>query len=121
MWYIDYISSGWTSYPSISVWSSLGASVLIGFSNLCIYLSCYQYVIESYEIYAASALGSVTVIRYIASGIMVVVAIPMCENLGVHWAMTVIGVLSALLIPVPFVFYRCGKGLRCKSKTAKGT
>jgi multidrug resistance protein len=67
---------GWTTYPEISYWSPLVASVLFGYGILCIFISTYQYIIDSYEVYAASALASLTLIRYVAAGGMVVVGIP---------------------------------------------
>jgi multidrug resistance protein len=67
---------GWTAYSSISYWSALVASVFFGFGILCIFISTYQYIIDSYEMYAASALAALSVIRYVASGAMAEVAIP---------------------------------------------
>jgi multidrug resistance protein len=67
---------GWTTYPSISYWSPLLSSVLFGYGILTIFISTYQYIIDSYEMYAASALASITLIRYIAAGGMVEVGIP---------------------------------------------
>ncbi|KAF4630804.1 hypothetical protein G7Y89_g7333 [Cudoniella acicularis] len=66
---------GWTNYSSISYWSNLISSVLFGYGILCIFISTYQYIIDSYEMYAASALASLTLIRYIAAGGMTVVGI----------------------------------------------
>ena len=62
---------GWTAYPWISFWSPLAASVLFGYGILCVFISSYQYIIDSYETYSASALASVTLIRYVAAGGMV--------------------------------------------------
>lgn len=67
---------GWTNYPSISYWSGLIASVVFGYGILCIFISSYQYIIDSYEMYAASALASLTLIRYVAAGGMVEAGIP---------------------------------------------
>jgi multidrug resistance protein len=67
---------GWTNYPSISYWSGLVSSVVFGYGILCIFISSYQYIIDSYEMYAASALASLTLIRYVAAGGMVEVGIP---------------------------------------------
>lgn len=128
----------WTSRPDISIWSPLGASVLFGYGILCIFItryvhwvshlhddhkltniSCsYQYIIDSYEIYAASALASVTMIRYVASGGMVIVATPFYKNLGVPYTLTIMACLSALMTPLPFVFYKYGPWIRSKSKHA---
>ncbi|KAL1877317.1 hypothetical protein VTK73DRAFT_8770 [Phialemonium thermophilum] len=110
---------GWTSYPSISYWSSLVASVAFGFSVQGIFISTYGYLIDTYEVYAASALVSATFFRYMAAGVMVVVSIPMYDNLGVHWSLTLLGCLSLLMTPVPYIFYRYGHQIRKRSKTAK--
>lgn len=66
----------WTNYSRVLPWSDLVASVVFGFGIICIFISSYQYIIDSYEIYAASALVGLTLLRYNASGIMVVVGIP---------------------------------------------
>ncbi|CAI7637455.1 unnamed protein product [Penicillium viridicatum] len=103
---------GWTSYPSVSYWSPLIASVAFGFSVQGIFISTYQYLIDTYELFAASALVSATFFRYIAAGAMVIVSIPMYRNLGVHWSLTLLGCISAVMTPVPFVFYRYGHLIR---------
>jgi multidrug resistance protein len=109
---------GWTAQASISVWSPLIASALFGFGILCIFISCYQYIIDSYEIYAASALASVTMVRYIVSGVMVEVSIPFYRNMGVAHTLTILGSLSTLLFPIPYALYRYGPLVRKKSKYA---
>ena len=109
---------GWTARPDISYWSPLAASVLFGYGILCVFISSYQYIIDSYEMYAASALASVTLIRYVDAGGMVEVAIPMYTNLGVHWTLTLLGAISALMVPVPYLFYAFGAKLRSKSRYA---
>ena len=63
-------------------------TVAFGFSVEGIFISTYQYLIDTNELYAASALVSATFFRYIAAGAMVIVPIPMYSNLGVHWSLT---------------------------------
>ncbi|KAK5015917.1 hypothetical protein LTR60_002654 [Cryomyces antarcticus] len=109
---------GWTSYPSISIWSPLAASALFGYGILCIFISSYQYVIDSYESFAASALVAVTLIRYIAAGGMAVVGIPFYKNMGVQYTLTIMACISALLVPLPYVFYKYGHQIRRHSKYA---
>ena len=82
------------------------------------FITCYQYIIDSYETYAASALASITLIRYVASGGMVVVAIPFYENLGVAYTLTIMACISALLAPLPYIFFKYGPWIRSKSKYA---
>ncbi|CAN9190247.1 unnamed protein product [Alternaria alternata] len=109
---------GWTDYASISIWSPLAASLLVGFSNICIFMSAYMYIIDSYEAYAASALTFVALVRYVAAGGMTVVGIPMYRNLGTHWTLTLLGIISVLALPIPYVLYRFGPSLRKRSKWA---
>ena len=115
---ISMLWMGWTAYPHISYWSPLSASVLFGYGIFCVFLSSYQYIIDSYESYSASALAGVTLIRYVAAGGMVEAAIPFYRNLSVHWALTILGCLSALLVPIPYLFYLYGTKIRGKSKYA---
>lgn len=72
------------------------------------FITCYQYIIDSYEQFAASALASITLIRYVAAGSMTIVGIPFYKNLGVQYTLTIMACLSALLVPVPYVFYKYG-------------
>ncbi|KAI4840583.1 MFS general substrate transporter, partial [Aureobasidium sp. EXF-8845] len=109
---------GWTSSPDISIWSPLGASVLFGFGILCIFISSYQYIIDAYEIYAASALASITLIRYVAAGAMTVVGVPFYQNLGVHYTCTILACISAAMVPIPYLFYFYGHKIRARSKYA---
>jgi hypothetical protein len=81
-------------------------------------MSAYMYVIDSYLHYAASALTFVALVRYLAAGGMTVVGIPMYKNLGVHWALTVLGVISVIATPIPYVLYIWGPNLRKRSKWA---
>ena len=111
---------GWTARPDVSVWSPVVSTVLFGFGTMGIFISCYQYVIDSYEIFAASALASVTVLRYVVSGGMVIAAIPMYRSLSVHWTLTLMGCLSALMVPVPCLLFKYGERIRGMSKFAVG-
>ncbi|KAJ5115967.1 hypothetical protein N7456_000315 [Penicillium angulare] len=109
---------GWTDYSSVSMWSPIIASAAFGLGTICVFISSYMYVIDSYDIYAASALGFMTVSRYLAAGGMTVVGMPFYKNMGVHWTLTILGCISALMVPVPYVFYKFGPVIRRWSKYA---
>ena len=109
---------GWTDYSSISIWSPIISSALFGYGVITIFISAYMYVIDSYAVYAASALSFVTFTRYLAAGGMTVVGVPWYRNLGVHHTLTILACISALMAPVPFVFYYYGAKIRTKSAYA---
>ncbi|KAF2801608.1 major facilitator superfamily transporter [Mytilinidion resinicola] len=108
----------WTDYSSISIWSPIAAGVPFGYGIICIFLSAYMYIIDSYEMYAASALTFVTLVRYVVAGGMTVVGIPFYKNLGTHWTLTILGCISVLMAPIPYLFYKKGYEIRKRSKFA---
>jgi hypothetical protein len=75
-------------------------------------------MIDSYEAYAVSTLTFVALFRYIAAGGMTVDGIPMYGSLGTHWTMTVLGCVSALAVPIPYILYWYGPSIRARSKWA---
>ncbi|KAF1346944.1 major facilitator superfamily domain-containing protein [Delphinella strobiligena] len=75
---------GWTNTPSISYWSGYGATVLFGYSMTNVFVSSYIYIIDSYGSWGSSALGSITLARYLVSGGMVVASRPMYQGIGVR-------------------------------------
>jgi hypothetical protein len=109
---------GWTARPDIPIWSPLAASVVCGYGILTIFITIYQYLIDAYETFAASALVAVTVVRYIASGAFAVIGVPWYQNLGPAYVLTIMGAISAVLAPVPYLFYIYGPKIRAKSKYA---
>ncbi|KAI1616180.1 major facilitator superfamily domain-containing protein [Exophiala viscosa] len=108
----------WSSRSSVSIWSPILSNLPIGFAIMCIFISSYQYLIDAFEAYAASALVGATFIRYIAAGGMIPASIPLYENLGVHWTVTLLGAISALMAPVPYIFYYFGARIRKRSRYA---
>lgn len=110
---------GWTNYPSISPWAGIIAIGVFGFSLQSIFVSAYQYVIDSYETDSASALASITFLRYMVAGGMVIADMPMYNKLGVHWTLTLLGIIGALLAPMPALFYNYGDKIRARSRFAK--
>lgn len=109
---------GWTNFSHISIWSPILASVMVGYGIISVFLSAYMYIIDSYEIFAASALTFATLVRYLAAGGMTVVGVPMYKNLGSHYTLTVLACISVAVVPIPFLLYRFGPKIREKSKYA---
>lgn len=110
---------GWTNYPTINPASGYAATVMFGYSFSAIFISGYQYIIDSYETYSSSALGSITMARYLVAGPLIVATRPMYEGIGTHWSLTIVATLAVLLIPVPWILMRYGHHIRGKSKFAK--
>ncbi|GKU07575.1 unnamed protein product [Fusarium langsethiae] len=109
---------GWTNYADISIWSAIFAVVLFGYGVTGIFICTYMYIIDSYEIYSASALTFVALTRYIVAGGMTVVGIPFYENMGTHYTLTIMACLAVVLATIPYLLYFYGHNIRAKSKYA---
>lgn len=111
----------WTDFASISIWSPICASVLIGFGIISIFMSAYMYIIDSYEVNAASALTFVALVRYLAAGGMTVVGVPFYKNLGPRYTLTILACISAAVVPIPYALWKWGAKIRERSQYAIGT
>lgn len=109
---------GWTASPDISIWSPILAAALFGFGVTGVFICAYMYVIDSYEIYSASALTFTALVRYVVAGGMTVVGIPFYDTMGVHYTLTILACISCVLVAVPYSLYKWGHLLRKRSKYA---
>jgi peptidoglycan/LPS O-acetylase OafA/YrhL len=94
------------------------AALLFGYGIICIFMTAHMYIIDSYEMYAASALTFVTFTRYMAAGGMIIAGLPLYKNMGPHWTLTILGCIGVLLMLIPYVFYNYGHRIRQSSKYA---
>lgn len=61
-------------------------------------------------------MGALSATRSTFGVVLPFAAVPMYDRLGVGWACSLLGFLSALMCLIPFVFIRYGKKLRENSK-----
>ncbi|PWY91634.1 bicyclomycin resistance protein [Aspergillus sclerotioniger CBS 115572] len=95
----------WTGFtPSIHWLAPTAAVVLIGFGILCIFLPCFNYLVDSYLPLAASTVAANIILRSSVAAGFPLFAKQMFANLGVQWAGTLLGCLAAIMIPIPLLF-----------------
>ncbi|KAJ5319808.1 hypothetical protein N7508_000091 [Penicillium antarcticum] len=109
---------GWTCYPSVSIWSPLVASALFGYGIMAIFIVAYMYIIDTYDVYSASALGFLVFTRYVVAGGMTIAGGPIYEAIGPHYTLTILGAISAAMAPIPYLLYIYGPRIRKFSQHA---
>lgn len=95
--------------------------VMLGTGFFTIFQAALNYLVDTFQAYAASAVATNTFLRSCFAGAFPLVVGPMYHNIGVGPGSSVTGGFAALLIPVPFVFYFFGKRIRARSKWSKAS
>lgn len=109
---------GWTAEPQYSWVLPTVAAAFIGAGFNSIFQQCMNFLVDSYGLYAASAISANTVLRSLLASAFPLVAKPMFNNLGVGPAMSILGGIACLALPVPLIFMKYGLRLRKMSKFA---
>ncbi|CAN8096148.1 unnamed protein product [Discula destructiva] len=107
---------GWTSYRSVPWPATMIGAVMMGFGRYAVFTSALNYLIDAFERWGASALAANTFMRSLLAAVLPLVVKPMFAALGNGWAYSVLGIFAALNIPMPFVFYFYGTGIRKRGK-----
>lgn len=107
---------GWTAAPPNNMMLPVVAAGFVGGGSNVITQQCINYLIDSYELHAASAVSANTILRSILAASFPLVVRPMFNTLGVGVAMSVLGGIACLALPVPFVLLKYGLRLRRRSK-----
>lgn len=106
----------WTCVPTSIHWAApIAAGIPFGAGNTAVFIYASNYIVQSYGIYAASAMAGNAVIRSVLGGTLPLAGPALYDSLGANWAGTLLGALEVLIIPIPFVFWRYGGAIRKKS------
>ncbi|KAK3315119.1 putative fluconazole resistance protein [Apodospora peruviana] len=110
---------GWSGYRADVHWIVPTLSgILSGFGLLSIFLQALNYLVDSYLMFAASAIAANTFLRSLAGAGFPLFATYMFNGMGIQWASTLLGCVAAALVPIPVLFYLYGHKLRAKSSFA---
>ncbi|KAJ5232412.1 hypothetical protein N7468_005368 [Penicillium chermesinum] len=102
----------WTNSPSIHWMASIAAGAPFGFGMVMVFLSVFNYLVDSYTIFAASVLAANSLLRSLFGMAFPLFTTYMYQNLGIHWASSIPAFLSLACVPLPFLFYKYGARIR---------
>ncbi|KAJ2981319.1 hypothetical protein NQ176_g2098 [Zarea fungicola] len=108
----------WSSYPRLSWAGPAIAGFPVGFGFIFLYNSANNYLVDSYQHQAASALAAKTFIRSFWGAAVVLFTAQMYDRLGFQWASSLLGFISLGCCAIPYAFYFYGARIRARSKYA---
>ncbi|GME90140.1 hypothetical protein B5S29_g3368 [[Candida] boidinii] len=115
---IGLFSFAWSSYPSVSWAGPCFSSFACGFGFNCLYNPANNYIVDSYQHYAASGLAAKTFIRSLWGAAVPLFTIQMYHKMGYEWASSFLAFISLACCVIPFAFYIYGARIRQSSKYA---
>ncbi|KUI71669.1 hypothetical protein VM1G_07090 [Cytospora mali] len=109
----------WTSFSTVHWIVPIIASAFFGAGIYIIILAVLNYVVDSYQTYAASALAGVILVRNLVGAGFPLFGTQMYERLGMEWAGSLLAFLSLPMCVIPFIFFYKGEYLRRRSPWAR--
>jgi hypothetical protein len=74
---------------------------------------CIQtYLVDAYENYSASALAASTILRSLMGAVIPLAGRGMYAKMGLGWGNSLLAFITLAMLPLPWMFYRYGEGLR---------
>ncbi|PGH04993.1 hypothetical protein AJ80_08420 [Polytolypa hystricis UAMH7299] len=108
----------WTSYPRLHWFGPMIGGFPVGFGFIFLYNACNNYLVDTYQHQAASALAAKTFVRSIWGAGCVLFTRHMYNRLGLQWASSLLAFLALACCAIPFVFYYKGEAIRRHSRFA---
>ncbi|KAE8548379.1 hypothetical protein EYB25_008757 [Talaromyces marneffei] len=105
---------GWTAEWGLHWIIPIIGTVLIGIGQLLLYMVLQMYLIDSFTIYAASAVAAITAVRSIAGGLLPLFGLSIYDKFGVGWGNTLLAFVCLPLVLVSVLLIRYGQTLREK-------
>lgn len=106
------LAYGWTAYYRIHWIVPIIGTVFIGIGQLVLYLAVQMYLVDTFTVYAASAIASFTVVRSVAGAVLPLCGLKLYDTFGIGWGNTVLAAVCLPLVPVAILMIKYGESLR---------
>ncbi|CAI7576798.1 unnamed protein product [Penicillium crustosum] len=111
---IAFFILGATSYKHIIWVGPASSGIAFGFGMVLCYYAVNNYIIDSYQKYAASALAAKVFLRSGGGAAFPLFTTQMYDRLGLQWASWLMAFIGVAMVFIPYIFYFFGAGLRAR-------
>ncbi|PNH47869.1 hypothetical protein VD0004_g547 [Verticillium dahliae] len=106
---------GWTTEKQVHFIVPMLGVVIFSAGLMGVMMCIQNYLLDTFPRYAASVTAALAVLRSLAGALLPLAGLEMYNALGLGWGNSLLGFLSAAMIPLPLLFYLYGARLRAKS------
>jgi len=103
---------GWTAQYEVHWIVCIIGTGIFGLGVLLGFMPVQLYLVETYTIYAASAIASNTVVRSLLGAVLPLASQKLYDNLGYGWGNSLLGFIAVAFIPVSLGFLKYGAKIR---------
>jgi multidrug resistance protein len=103
---------GWTAEKGVHWIVPIIGTGLVGVGLLATFMPVNTYMVDAFQMYAASALAATTVLRSVVGACLPLAGPKMYDALGLGWGNSLLGFIALIFLPMPFFFERYGEKLR---------
>ncbi|CAI7589962.1 unnamed protein product [Penicillium glandicola] len=111
---IAFFILGATSYKHIIWVGPASSGIAFGFGMVLCYYAVNNYIIDSYQKYAASALAAKVFLRSGGGAAFPLFTTQMYDRLGLQWGSWLLAFIGVGMVFIPYIFYFFGAGLRAR-------
>jgi multidrug resistance protein len=105
---------GWTAQNHVHWIVPILSHVPIGISMVVTFMALNMALVDTFTLYAASALAANTVVRSIFGAVLPLCGLRMYRVLGLGWGNSLLAFVSLPLIPIAFLILKYGETIRTK-------
>lgn len=106
------------AYASVHWMGVCVSGAIFGFAMIILYIGANSYIVDSYSNFAASAIAAKTVMRSCIGSSIPLFVNQMFHAMKFQWAGLLLALVACVIGPMPFIFYRYGEQIRCRSQRA---
>jgi MFS family permease len=103
---------GWSVQAQTHFMVPIVGTGFIGFGLLMTFMPASTYLVDVYTVHAASAMAANTVLRSLCASLLPLSSQKMYAVMGYGWGNSLLGFVSLLLVPIPFLFIKYGERIR---------
>ncbi|KAF2868912.1 MFS multidrug transporter-like protein [Massariosphaeria phaeospora] len=106
---------GWSVQAQTHYMVPIIGTGFVGLGLLMTFMAATTYLVDVFTIHAASAMAASTVLRSLMAALIPLSSQKMYAALDYGWGNSLLGFVSLLLVPIPFLFIKYGERIRARS------
>lgn len=103
---------GWSAQAGVHWIMPIIGSGWVGLGTLAVFMPVQTYLVDAFEIYAASASAANTIVRSLLGAFLPLAGPSMYSALGQGWGNSLLAFIALAFTPVAWIIYRYGEKIR---------